>query len=520
MAQERNREVVLLQDFSGGYNAKWSLNATQLEDNQSPYLYNIDYSAKGAFTKRRGFQLVGPTTAGTGSIKSVFNFTKRDGTEILIRTYSTVIQALIANVWTNIGTGYTADLNFDFAVYQDTVYMGNGTDSYASWDGTAPAVTATGANPKGNIYAVAGLRLWIAGIASNLTRLDISAPDDFTNFASAGATNVSFQSPIRTLVPFFDKESTEAMHAILANGDVWQVGFDSTGTIYKKKIRDRSVGSLAHRATKQVENANFVLNKDRQISGIGYEAYFQDVRSTSRSVLIDTYLTGQTITRATAEYLMKNYILSYQTPLGGSNNEWMIFDENYSSWRKYIGVGANHFTIYQNKLTWASSSDLNIYQANSLKYDDNSAPIYALYQTKDLDFGEAIDDKTSRYIKIAGLISAGCELTVNAYVNGDTSTVAMTKTILGSGDYVADSAVPTFGSDQFASIPFAGFGGTDSSIELRRFWVALSVSIQEPFSSLRLEFLNEQKDVDFVITDIKAYGQKQAFDRIPLANIL
>ena len=128
----------VLQDFSGGWNTKWALNATQLQENQSPYLKNVDYTSRFAFTKRRGLEILGNSTAGTGSVKSLYTFVKRDGTEILMRSYAQRMQYLNGSTWTDISgaTSFTADLKFDFETYKDTVYFCNGTDDFMSWPGS------------------------------------------------------------------------------------------------------------------------------------------------------------------------------------------------------------------------------------------------------------------------------------------------------------------------------------------------------------------------------------------------
>lgn len=494
----------LVQDFSGGLNTKWALNATQLEANQSPNLVNVDYTSRFAFTKRRGVVLLGNLTTGTAPIRSLYTLVKRDGTEILMRTMGTKAQYLLGTTWTDItgATALTSDLKFDFETNKDIVFFSNGTDAFMSWDGTS-AVTAYAGNPKATILTSAFLRLWAAGTTSDPALLYYSAPDDFTNFASAGAGNTSFQYAIKSMMPFFDSSGNEILQVYLLNGDLFHVGFDTTGTIFKKRVK-RNVGSINHRASKQTENTNFILDTQNQVRGIGYEQYVSDVRSAAKSVLIDSYLSTLDVTDSAAAYFDKNYLLSAKAPGAGSNNVILIFDENYNSWRVYSGLGANEFSVYQKKLVLASSSDTNVYQFNSAYYSDNGIPINALYQTRDLNFDEEMDKKQCRFIKVQGLISKGCVIPVRGFYDGQTASTGFTKTILGSGPYVKSTPASAFGSNDFGGVPFAGFGGTDSSITMYPFQVTMSVP-DTTFDSLRLEFSNTQKDVDFVIFSIKPY---------------
>lgn len=502
---------VTFQDFSGGWNPKWSLNATQLADNQSPFLLNTDYTSRFAFTKRRGFARLGDETLGTGGIKSLYTFRKTDGTEILIRTESTTVKSLTAGIWTNRQTGLTADQKFDFEVYKNKVYWGNGVDNFTEWDG-AGAVVTYGGNPKGNIFASAFLRLWVAGVSGDLAQLHYSAVDDFANFAGGGAGTTSFQYAIKNLIGFFDREGNEVLQVILLNGDLYHVGFDSSGTLYKRRVR-RNVGSINSRAAAQVEDGNFVLDIFRQVRSVGYQEYLADIRSPSKSVFIDSYLAQLDFTDACSAYINKNFILAAKEPGASSNNTAVLYDENYSSWRLYQGFGANDFAIYQEKLTYASSSDLNVYQFDSTKYSDDGIVINSEFQTKDWDFGKELDLKTCRMIKIGGLISRGCILTVRGYYDANLQVVGWEKTINGDAAYVSQTAADAFGTAQFATIPFAGLGGTTSTIPLYPFMVVLQLP-STPFETLRVVFSNGQEDVDFVISHIKPYVEILAGSRI------
>lgn len=518
MGQPQYKPTVI-QDFSGGWNTKWALNASQLQENQSPYLKNVDYTSRFAFTKRRGISLVGNATSGLGSRKSLYTFTKRDGTEILMSSYGTVMQSLVAGTWTDItgSTGLTADLKFDFEVYKDTVYYSNGVDDFRSWPGTGSSTSFAG-NPKATILCSAFLRLWAAGVTTDPALLYYTAPDDFTNFATAGAGNTSFQYAIKSLMPFSSDSGDELLQVYLLNGDLFHVGFDTSGTIYKKRVR-RNVGSINHRASKQTENANFVLDTSNQVRGVGYEKYENDIRSSKKSVLIDSYMSQLTTTNASAGYSNQNYILSAQAPGASSNNVSVVYDENYSSWRLYDGFGSNQFANYAGKVAFASASDLNVYTFDSTKYSDNGIPINAFYQTRDINFEEELNAKTIRLIKIQGLISRGCSLVVKGYYDGQLTSTGFTKTISGNGPYVSSVPVSTFGSDAFGAIPFAGFGGTDSSITMYPFVVALSLG-STVCDSVRLEFSNTQKDVDFVVFSIKPYIDVLAGSRIPPDSII
>jgi hypothetical protein len=516
---EKYRPVVL-QDFSGGWNSKWAINATQLEENQSPYLVNIDYAARFAFTKRRGTVRVGDNNATAGSGKSIFNFKKLDGTEVLIKSHTTVLQYLNAGIWTDFKTGLTSGLKFDFVSNGTLVAFCNGTDNYATWDGTT--YTEYAAAPKGNILCVAYFKVFVAGVAAQPQRLYYSDTGSFSSFSGGSSGSTDFPGRIMSAISYYNRDGLEAVQVFLSNGQLYEFGFDSSGTPYKHVIR-QSVGAVSHRATRQLENYNFVVDIFQAVRGIGYEENQADVRASSRSILIEDYLKTLNVSNAAAEYAFRTYMLAAQDPNGSTNNVEVLYDELYNSWRLYTGHQVNQYTIYQNKVTFVCATDLNVYQYDSTKYQDalgeSAVPIYCEYNTRSLDFGDPIREKGVRYIKVAGFISTGCLLQVDGYSNNSIISPIFTKVINGDGAYVQSAVSFPWGAAAWATQPFASFGGTTSTIQVRPFWVAIQVSSTN-FNDIRLKFSNYQADVDFIITDIKPLHTLLAEERIPVVNQL
>jgi len=506
---------IVINDFSGGWNPKWSLNATQLLVNQSPYMANADYAGRFALTKRRGIVRVGDATTGSGGITSLWSHKKLDDTEYLLRAYSTFVQVLTAGVWTNIQTGLSSNAKFDAVTIGDSTYYGNAVDNFAYWDGSS--VSTSGANPKGNIYASAFFRLWIAGVTANRNRLYYSSVNAPTTFTGGSSGSEDFPSKITALKSFYSREGQESLQVYLGNGDVYDVGFDSVG-IYKRKIR-LNVGAVNQRVVKQLENSNFTVDIFSNIRGLGYEDGRADIRATTRSFTIEDYLKTLTMTNACAAYKDRTYILSAQDPNGSANNIQLLYSEDYDSWRLYTGIGANDYAEYGGKLHFASSTDLNVYRYESSEYSDDDVAIYFRYDTRDLDAEDPIRYKTARWVKVSGYISELAEITVKCYVDGNTNSPILTKSILGTGDYVASTNVYPWGSVEWGTVPFAAFGGTESTISVSDFWVAIALP-PVPFDKIRFSFENDQKDVDFIITEIKPLLDLEAEEKIPVAHQL
>ena len=104
-----------------------------------------------------GYELFPSGTASTSAsaIKGLHTFRKRDGTNIMIRNYSTVLEYYDTNTsgWETLKTGYTVDQTFGFAditvgsEVSSFVYFGNAVESAGRWSGNHTqlngAVTAT-----------------------------------------------------------------------------------------------------------------------------------------------------------------------------------------------------------------------------------------------------------------------------------------------------------------------------------------------------------------------------------------
>lgn len=514
---EKYNQEVIINDYSGGWNPKWSLNASQLLVNQSPFLANADYTGRFALTKRRGVVRVGNDTAGTGNVKSLWTYRTLAGVEYLIRSRGTVLEYLDTgtDTWTSFRTGLTADRKFDAVTANGVSYFGNAVDNFAYWDGTT--LTTSGTPPKGNIYSLSFFRLWIAGVTANPNRLYYSVINSYADFSGGGAGSTDFPAKITACASFFTRDGLESQQVFLDNGDVYDVGFDSGG-IYKKKIRS-NVGSVNQRVIKQTEDYNFTVDIFSNVRALGYEDARADLRSRSRSLFIEDYLKTLTLTDACAEYANKNYVLAVNED-ATVNNKILLYSEDYDSWRLYEGIGANQFAIYGNKLHFASSTDLNVYRFESTEYSDDGVPIYFEYQTRDLDFNRPIQYKSGRYVKVSGLISTLAEIRVKCCIDEDLSSPIWTKTIRGDGAYVSSSIVYPWGTAEWGSVPFAAFGGSDSTIQIKPFWVAMSIPSDTPFEKIRFVIENDQMDVDFVLTEIKVLAMEMQDDRIPVDHQL
>ncbi len=129
---------------------------------------NFQFDTIGKMTLRKGTTLVG-SSLGSGDILGLYNF--RDsgaGTNNqLIAVNNTTAYYLVGSTWTAKRTGLTAGSKARFSTLLDYVFMVNGTEATAIWDGNPATSFVTTGNasgaPTGKYIENYRSRMWIAG---------------------------------------------------------------------------------------------------------------------------------------------------------------------------------------------------------------------------------------------------------------------------------------------------------------------------------------------------------------------
>lgn len=119
--------------INGGINI--SDEQSQIRDNQSPYMLNVNCDDRGAIQKRPGYGKLYTTSLGAGAINGYFDYRKLDGTVVTLLAHST-------KLYTQSGTNQPVEImsglanaKAAFFVFNDVCYMVNGTD-FVQYDGT------------------------------------------------------------------------------------------------------------------------------------------------------------------------------------------------------------------------------------------------------------------------------------------------------------------------------------------------------------------------------------------------
>lgn len=120
--------------YSGGLNDTDQIE--QVAENEATELKNAYISQRGTIQKRNGALLVGNDTGST-RITGLTGWIENDGTKWQLRTTGTELQYNNSGTWTTIDNAFTTNLDTEFVIANNKVYILNGTDDTHSWDGTA-----------------------------------------------------------------------------------------------------------------------------------------------------------------------------------------------------------------------------------------------------------------------------------------------------------------------------------------------------------------------------------------------
>ena len=142
---------------------------------------NLHFDKIGCATLRKGTTLLGDTGVLSGNILGLYEF--RDsgsGTNNqIIAVNGTVAYYLSGSTWTSKRTGLTSGSKARFSTYLDYVFMVNGTEATAIWDGNPSNSFVTTGNasgaPAGKYIENFRSRMWISGNTTYPDRLYYSS---------------------------------------------------------------------------------------------------------------------------------------------------------------------------------------------------------------------------------------------------------------------------------------------------------------------------------------------------------
>ena len=290
------------QGWAGGANTRDGVNF--VPPTQARPIENIVLNERGVAHKRLGCESHGTFGASADRALSLYTFYRGIGVQPQMLMHTTGGQLLYTTdpranpvVWTAIAGSYSTSAPFSFETFNNKVYMSNGVDNYASWDGATKTDFASA--PKGKFLRLWKDTMWISGVTGQNDRVYSSAAGDAETFPVSNYVDIG-------------RGDGDTVRALATDGQFLIVGKrDKTATIYDpvllaNRVVDYEKGFESHFCVASYESEIYFLSRR------GICRYLGDSPSYIISDIMDPMFDPQVIaldrlTQATA-YAFENKI--------------------------------------------------------------------------------------------------------------------------------------------------------------------------------------------------------------------
>jgi hypothetical protein len=243
--------------FRGGANIRDAINF--MAPDQMRPSENVVLDEHGGGRKRLGCESYGTYGAAADRCLGLYTFYRGPGVAPQVVMCTSAGQLLYTNnpsvnppTWQVMASGLSTTARMAFETYNNKLYMSNGVDPYASWDGSA--YTPYPSAPKGRYLRLWKETMWVAGVPFLPDRLYSSNPGDAETF------------PVDGYVDIGDGDGDE-ITALMTDGNFLVVGKrDSTHLVYDPVFFDNRVvdvekGFESHHAVCQFDGQTYFLSR-------------------------------------------------------------------------------------------------------------------------------------------------------------------------------------------------------------------------------------------------------------------
>lgn len=410
-------------------------------------MQNMEYDEGGVIRKRAGYVTSGDAlTAARGlgvySTEDSNKMVTIDGTALKYKTSGNWITAT--------GDTFTTDNDVSFTQARLKLYVWNGVDGGATFDGTD--VDRPGTMPKAkfsvyyqNKHIASGVdgqpsRIYISNLTNasdfTVTTGGTQPQPDNTNDAENGNPNVPGATvfsgtPALTEANVIDirKNDGDKITALGVFQDVlivfkeraiYQVTFDSSGNPTVTPIT-YATGCVSHRSVVNIENdMSFLSREGHRVLG-NEPQFFAAIRTQVLSIRIQPSMDAIAklyYNRANGVYFDNKYILAYPTGTSSSIAKTMVYDRRFQAYSLWTNFNAQAMVKYIDadnveSLYFLDDGGTQVYKRVAGTYSDDGAAIEAYVVSK----AQALDnpDITKFWVDIRLMfrrISGQLQLTV------------------------------------------------------------------------------------------------------------
>jgi hypothetical protein len=320
-----------------------------LTDDQARDLMNVQGTTVGAISKRAGLQ----TFATPASAMSSLVASEATPVNALVGSPGTTLVSITTAGAVNvIKTGVTAGARWEGLLGpvvsgQGPLYLVNGVDPPQQWSGaTAGAATANWTNtsgsiaiPNGKYSTQAGNQFYIAGVASNPSRVYISALNDPTCFDAAmitGAATIDLDPNDGQVITAIGRVGPYVI--VFKPRKTYVITDPATQTI--RRLSD-SIGCIANRSISSGVAGTYFLSEGRGV----YVTNGSTINPISDKILPLLTPVGVQAQNAAGFYYSGHFYLSIASTGAAPNDLTLDYDEILQSWWKH-SFGSNEFVAW------------------------------------------------------------------------------------------------------------------------------------------------------------------------------
>lgn len=418
-----------------------------IDDKEFSDAQNIEYDEGGVARKRSGYsQVIQSLTAGKG-----LGIFITESLRHVVTIDSGVFKYATASTFTSdVTVSFSASAEIDFNQARNKLYIFDGVNGGATWDGTTLARPGTIPKAQFGIF----YQSWqlVAGVSGQPNRLYISNSSDAAQFTNAATTlNNSTEVPGATVFAgsganFIDVRPNDGDKItgigrfqdgiiIFKERSIFQLTFDTSSNPIVTPITG-STGCVSHKSIENVENDLYFLSREG-VRVLGNEPnYFTAIRTNVLSIRIQTVVDSinpQYYAKANAHYFDNKYFLSVPTTTSTVDTT-IVYDRRFQAWSVWTNFKANSFLKYTDATTNAAylyfldDGGVKIYKFNPGSYSDDGTAIDAYLVSKAFDLG---NPDTSKFFRDIGLIfrRLSGQLSITVYTDGG---ISLGTTVLSS----------------------------------------------------------------------------------------
>lgn len=440
IAQDDKELFVIRKDYSGGQNNR--LHGSNIADNQTTVLTNVDISVPGQRSKRPGNVLIGTLDGNPGT--GIYGFNPDGGTPLLVETDGTKLRT-----WPTTGSFTTQKSDFSnnllttiFKIGEsgvgDVFVAGNGTDNWFLFTpaslGTPQDLGNTNTSPpRSSVGVYYGNRFWV--LSSNNLYWSDAFDNDYSG-AFDRTTNF-YRLPVGTARALIGLRGVGII--VFGQDQIWGINPSITPAATDTPDKILDIGCVAGNTACQVgDDVYFLANdgvrglfrtqQDKVQSGESYPLSY--VLKTEFDSISNAY-----IQNSCAIYFDNKYFISVPVSASTYNNQVWVYYPASQGWMVISGWNVGSWAVLtvsgKQLLYYTDSVNGKVYQAWK-GFDDNGVAIDYVEESKKEDLKQPLIKKTGGTLKVRALSSGSYTLTISVSIDDQAYIVLGTMSLAGN----------------------------------------------------------------------------------------